>query len=131
MRVKEGPGCSHFQAEALTSPVKDVHFPWLSEPEAIQAGQSAVAAVPARWPGHKPLSNARWCTNRSPNKQRRTRPVDGVRLIADLSAILLIQNPSTMLIASCPSLSNHCQSAILYHTSWHCTNRPAHRRSNR
>lgn len=56
MRVKEGLGCSQFEAEALTDLVKEVYFPWLSQPEAIQAGQLAMTAVSADAPGHKPLS---------------------------------------------------------------------------
>ena len=56
MRVKEGLGCSQFEAEALTGLVKEVYFPWLSQPEAIQAGQLAMTAVSADEPGHKPLS---------------------------------------------------------------------------
>ena len=32
MRVKEGLGCSQFEAEALTGLVKEVYFPWLSHP---------------------------------------------------------------------------------------------------
>jgi hypothetical protein len=39
MRVKEGMGCSQFEAQALTDLVKEVYFPWLAQPEAIQAGQ--------------------------------------------------------------------------------------------
>lgn len=42
MRAKEGLGCSQFEAEALTNLVKEVCFPWLSQPEAIQAGQLAM-----------------------------------------------------------------------------------------
>ena len=30
MRVKEGLGCSQFEAEALTDLAKEVYFPWLS-----------------------------------------------------------------------------------------------------
>ena len=30
MRVKEGLGCSQFEAEAPTDLVKEVYFPWLS-----------------------------------------------------------------------------------------------------
>ena len=30
MRVKEGLGCSQFEATALTDLVKEVYFPWLS-----------------------------------------------------------------------------------------------------
>ena len=36
MRVKEGLGCSQFGAEALTDLVKEIYFPWLAQPEAIQ-----------------------------------------------------------------------------------------------
>ncbi|GEM_PF-1480314 len=56
MRAKEGPGCSQFEAEALTNLVKEVCFPWLSQPEAIRAGQLAMTAVSADEPGHKPLT---------------------------------------------------------------------------
>lgn len=56
MRVKEGLGCSQFEATALTDLVKEVYFPWLSRPEAIQAGQLALTAVAADEPGTKPLS---------------------------------------------------------------------------
>ena len=35
MRVKEGLGCSYFEEKALTDLVKDVYFPWLTQPEAI------------------------------------------------------------------------------------------------
>jgi len=59
MRVKEGLGCSQFEAEALTDLVKEVYFPWLSQPEAIQAGQLAMTAVSADEPGHKPLSQCK------------------------------------------------------------------------
>jgi hypothetical protein len=59
MRVKEGLGCSQFEAEALTNLVKEVYFPWLSQPEAIQAGQLAMTAVSADEPGHKPLSHCK------------------------------------------------------------------------
>jgi len=59
MRVKEGLGCSQFEAEALTGLVKEVYFPWLSQPEAIQAGQLAMTAVSADEPGHKPLSKCK------------------------------------------------------------------------
>ena len=55
MRAQEGQGCSQFEAEALTNLVKEVCFPWLSQPEAIQAGQLAMTAVSADEPGHKPL----------------------------------------------------------------------------
>jgi hypothetical protein len=59
MRVKEGLSCSQFEAEALTDLVKDVYFPWLAQPEAIQAGQLAMTAVSADEPGHKPLSKCK------------------------------------------------------------------------
>ncbi len=42
MRTKEGLGCSQFEAEALTNLVKEVYFPWLTQPEAIQARQLAI-----------------------------------------------------------------------------------------
>jgi hypothetical protein len=58
-RVKEGLGCSMFEAQALTELVKEVYFPWLSQPGAIQAGQLAMIAVSADEPGHKPLSKCR------------------------------------------------------------------------
>jgi len=58
-RVKEGLGCSMFEAQALTELVKEVYFPWLSQPEAIQAGQLATTAVLADEPGHKPLSKCK------------------------------------------------------------------------
>jgi len=38
-RAREGLGCSLFEAQALTELVKDVYFPWLTQPEAIQAEQ--------------------------------------------------------------------------------------------
>jgi hypothetical protein len=38
MRAEEGLGCCQFEAGALTNLVKEVHFPWLSQPGAIQAG---------------------------------------------------------------------------------------------
>jgi hypothetical protein len=59
MRGKEGLGCSQFEAEALTGLVKEVYFPWLFQPEAIQAGQLAMTAVSADEPGHKPLSKCK------------------------------------------------------------------------
>lgn len=59
MRVKEGMGCSQFEAEALTDLVKEVYFPWLAQPEAIQAGQLAMTAVSADEPGHKALSDCK------------------------------------------------------------------------
>jgi len=59
VRAKEGLGCSQFEAQALTNLVKEVYFPWLSQPEAIQAGQLAMTAVSADEPGHKPLSKCK------------------------------------------------------------------------
>ena len=59
MRVKEGMGCSQFEAQALTDLVKEVYFPWLARPEAVQAGQLAMTAVSADEPGHKPLSQCK------------------------------------------------------------------------
>jgi hypothetical protein len=59
MRAKEGLGCSQFEAQALTNLVKEVYFPWLSQPDAIQAGQLAMTAVSANEPGHKPLSKCK------------------------------------------------------------------------
>jgi len=59
MRGKEGLGCSQFEAEALTNLVKEVYFPWLSQPLAIQAGQLAMTTVSADEPGHKPLSKCK------------------------------------------------------------------------
>jgi hypothetical protein len=56
MRVKEGLGCSQFEAQALTDLIKEVYFPTLAQPGAIQAGQLAMTAVSADEPGHKPLS---------------------------------------------------------------------------
>jgi hypothetical protein len=59
MRVKEGLSCSQFEAQALTDLVKEVYFPWLAQPEAIQAGQLAMTAVSDDEPGHKPLSKCK------------------------------------------------------------------------
>ena len=58
-RAQEGLGCSLFEAQALTDLVKEVYFPWLTQPEAIQAGQLATIAVSADEPGHKPLSKCK------------------------------------------------------------------------
>ena len=55
-RAKEGLNCSLFEAQALTDLIKEVYFPWLSRPEAIQAGQLALTAISADEPGHKRLS---------------------------------------------------------------------------
>ena len=59
MRAIEGLGCSQFEAQALTNLIKEVYFPWLSQPEAIQAGQLALTAVSVDAPGHKPLSKCK------------------------------------------------------------------------
>ncbi len=48
-----------FEAQALTDLVKEVYFPWLSRPEAIQAGQLTLTAVSADEPGHKRLSRCK------------------------------------------------------------------------
>jgi Protein of unknown function (DUF1670) len=58
-RACEGLGCSMFEAQALTELIKEVYFPWLTQPEAIQAGQLAMVAVSADEPGHKPLSKCK------------------------------------------------------------------------
>ena len=58
-RAREGLGCSFFEAQALTELVKDVYFPWLTQREAIQAGQLAMIAVSTDEPGHKPLSKCK------------------------------------------------------------------------
>jgi len=58
-RAKEGLGCSMFEAQALTDLVKEVYFPWLSQPEAIQVGQLVLTAVSADEPGTKPLSRCK------------------------------------------------------------------------
>jgi hypothetical protein len=54
MRAKQGLGCSLFEAQALTELIKEVYFPWLSQPEAVQAGQLVLTAVSADEPGHRP-----------------------------------------------------------------------------
>jgi hypothetical protein len=58
-RAQEGLSCSLFEARALTELVKEVYFPWLAQPDAIQAGQLAMTAVSADEPGHKPLSKCK------------------------------------------------------------------------
>lgn len=58
-RAREGLGCSLFEARALTELVQGVYFPWLTQPEAIRAGQLALTAVSAEEPGHKPLSKCK------------------------------------------------------------------------
>ena len=59
MRLKEGMGCSMFEAEAVTDLVREVYFPWLANPAAVQAGQLAMTAVSADEPGHKPLAQCK------------------------------------------------------------------------
>ena len=51
VRACEGLSCSMFEAQALTELIKEVYFPWLTQPEAIQAGQLAMVAVSADEPG--------------------------------------------------------------------------------
>ena len=58
-RAQEGLACSLFEAQALTDLVRDVYFPYLAQPEALQAGQLAIIAVSAREPGHKPLARCK------------------------------------------------------------------------
>jgi len=43
----------------VTDLVREVYFPWLADPEAIQAGQLALTAVSADEPGHKPLAQCK------------------------------------------------------------------------
>jgi len=58
-RACEGLGCSMFEAQALSELIQEVYFPWLTQPEAIQAGQLAMVAVSADEPGHKLLSKCK------------------------------------------------------------------------
>ena len=58
-QAQAGLSCSLFEAQALTELVKEVYFPWLSQPEAIQAGQLAMIAVSTDEPGTKPLSKCK------------------------------------------------------------------------
>lgn len=58
-RAQEGLSCSLFEAQALTDLVRDVYFPYLAQPEAVQAGQLALTAVSAEEPGHKPLAQCK------------------------------------------------------------------------
>jgi hypothetical protein len=53
---QRGVGLFLFEAQAVTDLVKEVYFPWLSQPEAIQAGLLVMTAVSANEPGHKVLS---------------------------------------------------------------------------
>ena len=59
VRAQEGLNCSLFEAQALTDLIKEVYFPWLSRPEAIQAGQLALTAVSADEPAHRRLSRCK------------------------------------------------------------------------
>ena len=59
MRLQEGLGCSMFEAEAVTDLVREVYFPWLASPQAVQAGQLALTVVSTEEPGHKPLSQCK------------------------------------------------------------------------
>jgi hypothetical protein len=58
-RVREGLGCSLFEAQALAELVREVYFPWLAQPSGVQAGQLAITAVSADEPGHKPLAQCK------------------------------------------------------------------------
>ena len=44
-RAREGLGWFLFEAQPLTELVREVYFPWPSQPEAIQAGQLAMTTV--------------------------------------------------------------------------------------
>ena len=55
-RAQQGLGCSLFEAQALTQLVREVYFPWIAQPETVQAGQLALIAISADEPPHKPLS---------------------------------------------------------------------------
>ena len=59
MRLKEGLGCSMFEADAITDLIKEVYFPRLAGPTTVQAGQLALTAVSADEPGHKPLAQCK------------------------------------------------------------------------
>ncbi len=59
VRAQEGLNCSLFEAQALTDLIEEVYFPWLSRPEAIQAGQLALTAVSADEPAHRRLSRCK------------------------------------------------------------------------
>jgi hypothetical protein len=59
MHLREGLGCSMFEAEAVTDLVREVYFPWLASPQAVQAGQLALTVVSAEEPGHKSLSQCK------------------------------------------------------------------------
>ena len=59
VRACEGLGCSMFEAQALTELIKELYFPWLTQPAPIQAGQLAMVAVSADEHGQKPLSRCK------------------------------------------------------------------------
>jgi len=48
MRAKEGLGCSLFEAQAMTDLVKEVYFPWLSQPGATILCQLVAGDIGAR-----------------------------------------------------------------------------------
>ncbi len=58
-RDQEGLSCSLFEAQALTDLVREVYFPWLAQPNIIQAGQLALTLVSADEPGPKPLAKCK------------------------------------------------------------------------
>ena len=58
-RAQEGLSCSLFEAQALTDLVREVYFPWLAQPNIIQAGQLALTLVSADEPGPKPLAKCK------------------------------------------------------------------------
>jgi len=57
--AKSGSRASFFEARALTGLVREVYFPWLAQPAALQAGPLVMPAVSADEPGHKPLSRCK------------------------------------------------------------------------
>ena len=57
-RALEGLGRSLFEAEALTELVKEVYFPWLLEPTAIQAGRLRRVLSQASFSQKAPLGRA-------------------------------------------------------------------------
>lgn len=61
-RACQGLSCSLFEAQALSELVREVYFPWLSDPQSIQDGQLAIIAVSADEPGHKPLAQCEMVT---------------------------------------------------------------------
>jgi len=55
-QAQRGLGCSLFEAQALTDLIKEVYFPWMPRPEAVQAGQLALIVISADEPPHRPLA---------------------------------------------------------------------------